>query len=145
MADTTPKKQAGRKRKRRLKSEKRPKEAKRTKTVGVRLSEAEYAELAAQADGKQSKMGTVLRATWLGKVLSTQPLPEVLKPAAGPARVMSVNELAAYHELVAMGGELKKLGGASKLDASLQVVARALFGQLRSFLAELVPPMVQRN
>jgi hypothetical protein len=145
MADKKPKKQEGRKRKRRRLSEKRPKEQQLTKTVGVRLSEAEFAELAAQAKAQHSQKATILRMTWLGKAPATLPLPEVLGPAAGPARVMGVDELAAYHSLVAMGGELKKLGELPGLEAPLQAEARVLFGQLRSFLAEVVPPRAERN
>ena len=145
MSDKKPKKQEGRKRKRRRLSEKRPKEQQLTRTVGVRLSEAEFTELGAQAKAQHSQKATILRMTWLGKVPATRPLPEVLGPAAAPDRVMGVEELAAYHGLVATGGELKKLGQLPELDASLQAEARALFGQFRSFLAELVPPRIERN
>jgi hypothetical protein len=144
MADPKVRKQAGRKRKRRQLSELLPRESQRTKTVGVRLSETELASLAAQAKSQHLKKATILRNSWLGKEPRTLPLPEVLGPAAGPARVMSVTELADYRELVVAATKLNELTELLQPDGQLLVEAGALFGKLRQLLTQLVPPRTEK-
>nr|GFC10500.1 hypothetical protein [Tanacetum cinerariifolium] len=128
MADTKVRKQAGRKRKRRQLKEKPLKGNGRPKTVGVRLSEEEKAELLAQAKRQHSQMGTILRNSWLGKEPATVPMPEVLGPATEPPRILSTAELANYQEVVAAAIKLNKLDDLLESDGQLRAEVATLFG-----------------
>jgi hypothetical protein len=145
MANIKQMKQAGRKRKRRPLSEQRTKERRRTKVVGVRLSEEEWDDLAAQAKSRHLTKAAILRNNWLGMEPATVPMPETLGPAAGPARIMNAADLATYHGLVATTIRLDKLTELLQPDGQLHTEVATLFGEMRHFLKELVPPRTERK
>lgn len=145
MANMKQKKQAGRKRKRRQLSEQRTKERRRTKVVGVRLSEEEWDNLAAQAKSRHLTKAAILRNGWLGVEPTTVPMPEVLGPAARPARIMNTAELASYRGLVATTIQLDELSELLQPDGQLYTEVKALFGEMRDFLKELVPPRTEKK
>jgi hypothetical protein len=145
MANTKKKTQAGRKRNRRRLSEQRTEEARRTKTVGVRLSVEEWDNLAAQAKSCHLTKAAILRNNWLGVEPTTKPMPEVMAPAAKPARLLNVAELASYHSLVATTIKLNKLTELLQPNSELLTEVNAMFGEMRYFLAELVPPRTEKK
>ncbi len=144
MANTKQKKQTGRKRKRRQLSEQRTKERRRTKVVGVRLSEEEWDKLAAQAKSRHLTKAAILRNGWLEEEPTTVPMPEVLGLAAGPARVMNTAELASYQGLVATTIKLDKLTELLEPNGQLYTEVVTLFGEMRHFLKEVVPPRTEK-
>jgi ferritin-like metal-binding protein YciE len=134
------KKQAGRRRKQRKQKASRPKENSRRGIVGVRLSVDEMKQLVAQAKSHGVKKATYLRAVWLGQPITKVPMPEVMGPAVGPARQLSVAELAAYQQLVEAATNLNAQASSEQLDSHQQQETQKAFEQLRYFLAQLVPP-----
>lgn len=126
----TPRKQAGRKRKR-VRGERKKKEAGDllTRLVGVRLTEAEYQELAGQAQLTHLLLGAQLRATWRGT------------PAGeGPPRAWTVDELAIYKQMGGLANNLNQLARKCNQGQLLTQQPHQLYEQLQTLLDALVQP-----
>ncbi len=127
----SPRKQAGRKRKR-VRGERKKKEAGDllTKLVGVRLTENEYQELAGQAQLTHLLLGAQLRATWRGT------------PAGeGPPRAWTVEELAIYKQMGGLANNLNQLARKNNQGHLPAQQAEQLFEQLQILLDALVQPV----
>lgn len=113
----------------RRKKPKRDKSANRTYTVGVRLSEAEYAELVAEATTCSKSKAELLRACWLGTAVVTNSVGQ-------PARVMSEWDSLLYKGWVGVANNLHKLTGPSQLSGATQLKIAELLAQLEPALAD---------
>jgi hypothetical protein len=119
--------QDGRKRPRKRKP-KQDKLANRTRSVGVRLSPDEYAQLLAEAVAAGKKKAELLRDSWL-KIATG------VRPVVQPARVMNEQDKMLYREWVGIANNLNQLTKISHLSYVVQAKIEEALTQLEPALA----------
>ena len=106
----------------------KPRELKRSHSVGMRFTKSEWDLIEKNAELAGTTPTAIVRAGALG-----------LSVRAIVARAWAEEERATYRALVGGMNNLNQLTKATHLEAALQAEAAALFATLRGLLAELVP------
>jgi hypothetical protein len=142
MAEQT-KRQVGRPRGQRRPRKRRVVADKRIHLVGVRLSDKELAELAAEADACGLKNATLLRLCWAGTPVVARPKTSgVLVPSAVAPRQLTAVELVDYRLLLHLYEEVETWQARAEWDAQDRHAVRTLLAKLHCLADELRPPHV---
>ena len=109
-----------------LRAGRQPKKTgKQSHTISVRLTDAEYEKLTAEAVEYRTSMGEVLRAVWLGT-------PE----EARARKPLTAEELEQRQQLIGMAGNLNQMTKQRPAGPGVQQAAAQLLAQLHHLLAD---------